>query len=178
MTNQQGLLNLLGAMYVGALFLGGTSSLAVLSVVAVERTAFYRERAARMYSELPCAFSQAVVDLIYVAIQTFGYGLILYSMIGFHWHVDKFFWFHYNVLMCFSYHALFGMMLVALTPSYQIAAISMAFFLGFWNLFSGFIIPRTANAFKPYLNSDSIKSQYGGDGITGILLWYGLSTGS
>ncbi|KAL2547899.1 ABC transporter G family member 39 [Forsythia ovata] len=35
------------------------------------------------------------------------------------------------------------MMLVALTPSYQIAAIVMSFFLSFWNLFSGFLISRT-----------------------------------
>jgi hypothetical protein len=31
---------------------------------------------------------------------------------------------------------------VALTPSHQIAAIVMSFFLSFWNLFSGFLIPR------------------------------------
>jgi hypothetical protein len=34
-------------------------------------------------------------------------------------------------------------MLVALTPGHHVAGISMSFFLSFWNLFSGFIIPRT-----------------------------------
>ncbi|PKI78753.1 hypothetical protein CRG98_000820 [Punica granatum] len=33
-------------------------------------------------------------------------------------------------------------MVVALTPGHQVAAIVMSFFLNFWNLFSGFLIPR------------------------------------
>lgn len=55
---QQDLLNLLGATYAAVLFLGATNASAVQSVVATERTVFYRERAAGMYSELPYAFSQ------------------------------------------------------------------------------------------------------------------------
>lgn len=48
----------MGATYAAILFLGGTSVSAVQSVVAVERTVFYRERAAGMYSALPYAFAQ------------------------------------------------------------------------------------------------------------------------
>ncbi|KAI8539692.1 hypothetical protein RHMOL_Rhmol09G0202600 [Rhododendron molle] len=140
---QQDLINLLGAMYIAVMFLGGTNTSGVQSVVAIERTVFYRERAAGMYSALPYAFAQVAIETIYVAIQTFVYSLILYSMIGFHWRVDKFLWFYYYVLMCFVYFTLYGMMLVALTPGYQVAAICMSFFLSFWNLFSGFMIPRT-----------------------------------
>ncbi|KAG8380610.1 hypothetical protein BUALT_Bualt06G0033600 [Buddleja alternifolia] len=139
---QQDLSNLLGAMYAAVLFLGGTNTSAVQSVVAIERTVFYRERAAGMFSALPYAFAQVSVETIYVAIQTFVYSLLLYSMIGFEWDATKFFWFYYYVFMCFVYFTLYGMMLVALTPSYQIAAIVMSFFLSFWNLFSGFLIPR------------------------------------
>nr|DAD28757.1 TPA_asm: hypothetical protein HUJ06_030225 [Nelumbo nucifera] len=139
---QQDLLNLLGAMYAAVLFLGATNASAVQSVVAIERTVFYRERAAGMYSELPYAFAQVAVETIYVAIQTFIYSLLLYSMIGFQWHLDKFLLFYYFILMCFIYFAMYGMMVVALTPGHQIAAIVMSFFLSFWNLFSGFLIPR------------------------------------
>lgn len=143
MTKQQDLMNLLGAMYSAVMFLGGTNTSAVQSVVAVERTVFYREKAAGMYSALPYAFAQVAIETIYVSIQTFIYSLILYSMIGFHWRADKFFWFYFFVFMCFIYFTSYGMMLVALTPNYQIAAIVMSFFLSFWNLFSGFMIPRT-----------------------------------
>ncbi|PON55997.1 ABC transporter-like [Trema orientale] len=140
---QQDLMNLLGAMYAAVLFLGATNASAVQSVVAIERTVFYRERAAGMYSELPYAFSQVLIETIYTAIQTIIYTLLLYSMIGFEWKVGKFLWFYYYILMCFIYFTLYGMMVVALTPGHQIAAIVMSFFLSFWNLFSGFLIPRT-----------------------------------
>lgn len=82
------------------------------------------------------------IEVIYVAIQTCIYTLILYSMIGFEWTVAKFFYFYYFIVLCFIYFTLYGMMLVALTPGHQVAAISMSFFLSFWNLFSGFLIPR------------------------------------
>ncbi|XP_010244008.1 PREDICTED: pleiotropic drug resistance protein 2-like isoform X2 [Nelumbo nucifera] len=59
-SKQQDLLNLLGAMYAAVLFLGATNTSAVQSVVAIERTVFYRERAAGMYSEMPYAFAQQI----------------------------------------------------------------------------------------------------------------------
>uniref|UniRef100_A0A2N9EHN3 ABC transporter domain-containing protein n=1 Tax=Fagus sylvatica TaxID=28930 RepID=A0A2N9EHN3_FAGSY len=108
---EQDLLNLLGAMFAAVLFLGSTNTAAVQSVVAIERTVFYRERAAGMYSALPYALAQ-------------------------------FLWFYFFILMCFIYLTLYGMMVVALTPSHQIAAIVMNFFLTFWNLFAGFFVPR------------------------------------
>ncbi|KAL6336669.1 hypothetical protein AAG906_035983 [Vitis piasezkii] len=141
-TKQQDLMNLLGAMYAAVLFLGATNASAVQSIVAIERTVFYRERAAGMYSPLPYAFAQVSIEAIYVAIQTIVYTLLLYSMIGFDWKVGKFLWFYYYILMCFIYFTMYGMMVVALTPGHQIAAIVMSFFLSFWNLFSGFLIPR------------------------------------
>ncbi|KAJ6407594.1 hypothetical protein OIU84_010975 [Salix udensis] len=47
---QQELLNVFGAMYAAVLFLGATNAAAVQSIIAIERTVFYRERAAGMYS--------------------------------------------------------------------------------------------------------------------------------
>ncbi|KAH7863133.1 hypothetical protein Vadar_013734 [Vaccinium darrowii] len=139
---QQDLLNLLGATYSAVLFLGASNAAAVQSVVSIERTVFYRERAAGMYSELPYAFAQVAIETIYVAIQTFVYSLLLYSMIGYEWTGEKFLYFYYFIFMCFTYFSMYGMMVVALTPGPQIAAIIMSFFLSFWNLFSGFLIPR------------------------------------
>ncbi|XP_058209583.1 pleiotropic drug resistance protein 2-like isoform X2 [Rhododendron vialii] len=142
MTKQQDLINLLGAMYAAVLFLGATNASSVQAIVVIERTVFYRERAAGMYSALPYAFSQVAIEVVYVTIQTLVYFLVLYSMIGFEWKVVKVLWFYYYILMCFIYFTMYGMMVVALTPGVQIAAIVMSFFLSFWNLFSGFLIPR------------------------------------
>ncbi|KAI6669871.1 hypothetical protein NL676_004756 [Syzygium grande] len=139
---QQDLINLLGATYSAVLFLGATNASAVQSVVAIERTVFYRERAAGMYSELPYAFAQVAIETIYVAVQTVIYSLILYSMIGFERKLGKVLYFYYFIFMCYTYFTMYGMMVVALTPGQQIAAITMSFFLNFWNLFSGFLITR------------------------------------
>jgi hypothetical protein len=48
----------MGSMYAAVLFLGIQNCSSVQPVVAVERTVFYRERAAGMYSALPYAFAQ------------------------------------------------------------------------------------------------------------------------
>ncbi|KAJ8557584.1 hypothetical protein K7X08_003209 [Anisodus acutangulus] len=143
LSKQQDLLNIIGATYAAVMFLGGTNTSAMQSVVSVARTVFYREKAAGMYSALHYAFAQVVIETIYIAIQTFIYSLILYAMIGFHWSAGKFFLFYFFVFMCFVYFTMYGMMLVALTPNYHIASIVISFFLSFWNLFSGFLIPRT-----------------------------------
>ncbi|XP_026442828.1 pleiotropic drug resistance protein 2-like [Papaver somniferum] len=141
-SKQQDLQNLLGAMYSATLFLGAGNAASVQGIVAVERTVFYREKAAGMYSALPYAFAQVAIEVIYVFVQTLVYSLILFSMIGFPWGVAKFLYFFYFMFMCFIYFTLYGMMCVALTPSPQIASIAMSFFLSLWNLFSGFLLPR------------------------------------
>ncbi|CAI0469255.1 unnamed protein product [Linum tenue] len=138
----QDLMNILGAIYSAVLFLGLTIASSVQPVVSVERTVFYRERAAGMYSALPYAFAQVSIEAIYVFVQTAIYHVVLYSLVGFEWQVGKFLLFFYYIYMAFVYFTLFGMMLIALTPGHQIAAISMSFFLSFWNLFAGFLIPR------------------------------------
>ncbi|KAI3520362.1 hypothetical protein L1887_09744 [Cichorium endivia] len=142
MNQQQDVMNLMGAMYAAVMFLGGSTTSAVQSVVSIERTIFYREKAAGMYSAIPYAFAQVAIEVVYVGIQTFIYSLLIYSMVGFHWSADKFLWFYFYIFMCFVYFTLYGMMIVSLTPNYQLAAITMSFFLNFWNLFSGFMIPR------------------------------------
>lgn len=86
---------------------------------------------------------QVAIEVIYVAIQSLIYSIILYWMIGFQPQVENFLWFYFFIFMSFIYFTLYGMMTVALTPNHQIAAIVMSFFISFWNLFSGFLIPRT-----------------------------------
>lgn len=51
-------MNLPGAMYVVVLFLGAINVSAVQSIVAIERTVFYRETAVEMYYMLPYALAQ------------------------------------------------------------------------------------------------------------------------
>ncbi|XP_014513559.1 pleiotropic drug resistance protein 2 [Vigna radiata var. radiata] len=140
---EQDLMNLMGAVFTAVFFLGGSNTTSVQPIVAIERTVLYREKAAGLYSSLTYAIGQVAVECIYVGIQTFTFSVILFSMMGFLWQVDKFLWFYFFMFISFVYFTLYGMMTAALTPNPQIAAIVMAFFLVFWNVFSGFIIPKS-----------------------------------
>uniref|UniRef100_A0A2N9HR76 ABC transporter domain-containing protein n=1 Tax=Fagus sylvatica TaxID=28930 RepID=A0A2N9HR76_FAGSY len=140
---QQDLFNAMGSMYAAVLFLGVQNASSVQPVVAVERTVFYRERAAGMYSALPYAFAQVAIELPYVFTQAAVYGIIVYAMIGFEWTVAKFFWYLFFMYFTLLYFTFYGMMTVAVTPNHHIASIISSAFYGIWNLFSGFIIPRT-----------------------------------
>ncbi|CAI9270844.1 unnamed protein product [Lactuca saligna] len=142
MEKQQDLLNMLGALYAGVVFIGAINQNAVQPIVAVERTVFYRERAAGMYSSLPYAFAQVAIESIYITIQTIIYVFLLYPLIGFEWTTSKFLWFFFYMLMSDIYFTMFGMMTMSLTPNPQISAVLIYFFLCLWNLFSGFIIPK------------------------------------
>ncbi|KAJ0865543.1 putative ABC transporter, AAA+ ATPase domain, ABC-2 type transporter, ABC-transporter [Helianthus annuus] len=139
---QQQLSNAMGSMYAATLFLGVQNASAVQPVVDIERTVFYRERAAGMYSALPYACAQVLVEIPYVFFQAIVYCIIVYAMIGFEWTASKFLWYTFFQFCCLLYMTFYGMMTVAITPNANIAAIIAASFYGFFNLFSGFIIPR------------------------------------
>eukprot|EP00250_Pteridium_aquilinum_P005382 c15486_g1_i1 orf=631-5127(+) len=136
------LLTVMGAMYGATLFLGINNCSTVQPVVSVERTVFYRERAAGMYSAMPYAISQVVIELPYVFAQTIMYGFIVYSMIGFEWVVGKCLWFLFTMFCTFLYFTYYGMMAVSITPNHQVAAIVASAFYSVFNLFSGFLMPR------------------------------------
>ncbi|KAJ9159320.1 hypothetical protein P3X46_024831 [Hevea brasiliensis] len=141
-SKQQDILNAMGSIYAAVFFLGFMNASSVQPVVAIERTVFYRERAAAMYSALPYAFGQVVIELPYILFQTIMYVAIVYAMIGFEWTVSKFFWYILFMYFSFLYFTLYGMMTVAATPNQNIASIVSTVFYLIWNITSGFIIPR------------------------------------
>ncbi|KAI3761584.1 hypothetical protein L1987_52004 [Smallanthus sonchifolius] len=132
----------IGAMYSAIFFVGFSNCQTVQPVVATERTVFYRERAAGMYSSLPYAMAQVTVEIPYVLLQTLYYSVIVYSMVSFEWAADKFFWSFFINFFSFLYFTYFGMMTASITPNEQIAAIFAGAFYLLFNIFSGFYIPR------------------------------------
>ncbi|CAM6122577.1 unnamed protein product [Calypogeia fissa] len=138
----QDLLNLMGSMYASVLFIGVSNSSTVQPVVGIERTVFYRERAAGMYAPLPYAFAQFFVEWPYVFCQSLMFSITVYSMIQFEWTAAKFLWYVYFMFFILLYFTYWGMMTVAFTPNGQFAAIISSAFYGLWNLFSGFLITR------------------------------------
>ncbi|KAL7602302.1 hypothetical protein Lser_V15G25177 [Lactuca serriola] len=141
-TSQQDLLNAMGSMYAAVLFIGTQNSSSVQPVVAVERTVFYREKAAGMYSPLSYAFAQSsggttirVCTNISIRCPSVCNDWISVDIC----QILLYLFFMYLSLL---YMTFYGMMAVAMTPNSTIAAIVSASFYGIWNLFSGFIIPR------------------------------------
>ncbi|KAJ8755325.1 hypothetical protein K2173_019123 [Erythroxylum novogranatense] len=141
-SKQQDLFNAMGSMYSAVIFLGVQNASSVQPVVAIERTVFYRERAAGMYSAMPYAFAQSLIELPHVFAQAGVYAVITYAMIGFEWTAAKFFWYLFFMYFTLLYFTFYGMMAVSITPNHHIASIISAAFYSIWNLFSGFIMPR------------------------------------
>ncbi|KAL5156634.1 ABC transporter G family member 36 [Glycine soja] len=133
---------IIGALYGSVFFVGVNNCQTVQPVVAVERTVFYRERAAGMYSALPYAIAQVISEIPYLFVQTIFFSFIVYAMVSFEWKVAKVLWFCFVSFFSFMYFTYYGMMTVSITPNHQIASILGAAFYGIFNLFSGFFIPR------------------------------------
>ncbi|KAG5248716.1 pleiotropic drug resistance protein [Salix suchowensis] len=142
-TREQDLLNAMGSMYAAVLFLGVQNSGSVQPVVSIERTVFYRERAAGMYSAFPYAIAQVVIEFPYLLAQAVAYSIIVYSMIGFEWTVAKFSWYLFYTISTLFQFTFFGMMAVGVTPNHHMSTIISSAFYAVWNLFSGFMVPLT-----------------------------------
>ncbi|KAL5071418.1 hypothetical protein RYX36_022305 [Vicia faba] len=138
---EQDLFNAMGSMYSSVIFIGVQNGSSVQPVIAVERTVFYRERAAGMYSALPYALAQVIIELPHILVQTLIYGIIVYSMMGFEWTASKFLWYIFFNYFTFLYYTFYGMMTMAISPNQHVAAIMSTSFYAIWNLFSGFIVP-------------------------------------
>ncbi|ONK80704.1 uncharacterized protein A4U43_C01F20830 [Asparagus officinalis] len=141
-SNKQDLFNALGSIYSAVMFIGVQNSQTVQPIVDVERTVFYREKAAGMYSPIPYAFAQVAIEIPYALFQAVLYCVLVYAMIDFDWTAAKFLWYTFFTFWTFLYFTYYGMMAVALTPNSDIAAIVATAFYAIWNLFAGFIIPR------------------------------------
>nr|DAD28487.1 TPA_asm: hypothetical protein HUJ06_029955 [Nelumbo nucifera] len=138
----QDLFMVMGALYASCLFLGVNNASSVQPVISIERTVFYREKAAGMYSPLPYAAAQGLVELPYIAMQTILFGVITYFMVNFERTIGKLLLYLLFMFLTFTYFTFYGMMAVGLTPSQQFAAVVSSAFYSLWNLLSGFLIPK------------------------------------
>jgi hypothetical protein len=54
----------IGAMYTAVMFVGINNCATVQPIISIERTVFYRERAAGMYSAMPYAIAQVNIKQV------------------------------------------------------------------------------------------------------------------
>lgn len=130
--------NILGALYSSSMFLGNFNLFAIQSVIAVERSVFYRERATGMYAALPFSLSLQIVEIPYVAVQSTLYVSIMYFMIGFVPEIGKFFFFLLVTFLNSWLLTTLGIFLACITPTEEIAYTVSNVFVQLWAQFSGF----------------------------------------
>ncbi|XP_059652222.1 pleiotropic drug resistance protein 3-like isoform X3 [Cornus florida] len=140
--NQQSLFNIFGSMFLALTFLGINNSSAVLPYLMTERSVLYRERFAGMYASWTYALAQVIIEVPYLFAQSLAFVVITYPMIGYYWSTYKVFWYFYNMFCTLLYFTYLGMLLVAITPSYPVAAVLQSTFYTVFVLFSGFMIPQ------------------------------------
>ncbi|KAL5539968.1 hypothetical protein UlMin_042730 [Ulmus minor] len=140
--NQQSLFNILGSMYTSVIFMGINNCATVLQHVETERTVMYREKFAGMYSSWAYSLAQVTIEIPYLFTETVIFVAIIYPMIGYYGTAYKVFWYFYGTFCSLLYFNYLGMMLVSLTPNFNLAAMLSSFFYTIFNLFAGFIIPQ------------------------------------
>ncbi|CAN6486098.1 unnamed protein product [Victoria cruziana] len=139
--SQENLFSILGMLFLATIFIGVNNCISVFPVVAIERIVLYREKFAGMYASLAYAFAQVVIELPYVFVQSIIYGIITYSTVYFYGSAYKIFWYIFTMFMTLLSYTYLGMMVIALSPSVNIASILQSLFNTTLILFSGFLIP-------------------------------------
>ncbi|KAG6418106.1 hypothetical protein SASPL_120305 [Salvia splendens] len=109
-----------------------------LGYINRERTVFYRERFAGMYASWAYSAAQVIVEIPYVFVQVLVFTMITYPLIGYQFSAYKVYCM-FCTLLSYTY---LGMLLIAITPSFPVAATLQSAFYTTFNLFAGFFIPR------------------------------------
>ncbi|KAL3538336.1 hypothetical protein ACH5RR_001702 [Cinchona calisaya] len=141
--NQQSLFTVFSAMYLAVFFCGVNNCTSVLPYISTERTVFYRERFAGMYTSWAYALAQIIIEIPYSFVQALEFTVITYPMIGYYLSMYKVFWYFFSMFCAFLYFNYLGMMIVAFTPSFQAAAILSSGLYTISNLFAGYLIPQS-----------------------------------
>jgi energy-coupling factor transporter ATP-binding protein EcfA2 len=120
-------LNISGVLFMSVLFVGVTNALTVQGVITEERRVFYRERAAGMYSALPFALAQSLVELPFLLVQSAVYVFPTYAMIGFRMEAGPLGCFFVFFTLTLWYFTEFGAACINVTPEPPIAVLLTSF---------------------------------------------------
>ncbi|KAK1295578.1 Pleiotropic drug resistance protein 3 [Acorus calamus] len=140
--DDQSVFDIAGSMFISMIFLGLNNCTSVLTFVDRERTVFYRERFAGMYSSLSYSSAQVIIEIPYMLLLTTVFVTITYPAIGYHWSLYKVFWYFYAMLSTLLYFNYLGMFVMSVTPNVQVASVLVTASYTLLNLFSGFLIPK------------------------------------
>ncbi|KAK6239551.1 hypothetical protein QUC31_005020 [Theobroma cacao] len=141
MDDEQDFFSIIGSLFGIVIIIGISNCASVLPIITTQRTIVYRERFAGMYSSWAYSIAQVIVELPYVFLEAALFSTITYPLVNFYGSVYKVFWYFYAMFCTLLYYKYFGMMLVSLTPTHQMAAICASFSYPLMGLFCGYLIP-------------------------------------
>ncbi|KAL3675446.1 hypothetical protein R1sor_025394 [Riccia sorocarpa] len=142
---------IIGCIYCNCslIFFGLNNTRQIQPMVSTERTVFYRERGAGMYSAVAYGIGQVLIEIPYSLVQAVIYGSIVYFMLQLELDAGKFFWYMYFLFFTVLFFTYYGMVAVGITPNQLLAAIVASLLYVFLILFSGFLVPYSVSTYLP-----------------------------
>lgn len=135
-----------GVVYLSVSFLGMSNMMSVMPLVGLERVVYYREQAASYYNPWGYGLILNVVEMPYQFVQVCFFVCILYPMLFFIRSAAHFFFYLAMTLLSLMFYVSFGMALMYVSPSQQLAMISGSGLNFLFNIFNGYVIPYPAMA--------------------------------
>ncbi|KAG6615937.1 ATP-binding Cassette (ABC) Superfamily [Phytophthora cinnamomi] len=133
-----------GLIYNSMDFIGVINLMTVLEVTCAERAVFYRERMSNYYGPLPYSLSLWFAEVPYLIVVIILFVTIEYWLVGWNSNAGDFFFFMFVFYLYTSACTYVGQWMSALMPNDKVANVAVGALSCLFNLFSGFLLPRTA----------------------------------
>uniref|UniRef100_H3GUB1 ABC transporter domain-containing protein n=2 Tax=Phytophthora TaxID=4783 RepID=H3GUB1_PHYRM len=134
----------IGLIYNSMDFIGVINLMTVLEVTCAERAVFYRERMSNYYGPLPYSLSLWFAEVPYLIIVIVLFVTIEYWLVGWSSNAGDYFFFMFVFYLYTSACTYVGQWMSALMPNEKVANVAVGALSCLFNLFSGYLLPRTA----------------------------------
>ncbi|KAG2504219.1 hypothetical protein JM18_009576, partial [Phytophthora kernoviae] len=133
----------IGLIYNSMDFIGVINLMTVLEVTCAERAVFYRERMSNYYGPLPYSLSLWFAEVPYLIVVISLFVTIEYWLVGWSDNAGDFFFFMLIFYLYTSACTYVGQWMSALMPNEKVANVAVGALSCLFNLFSGYLLPRT-----------------------------------
>ncbi|KAE9033568.1 hypothetical protein PR002_g8610 [Phytophthora rubi] len=134
----------IGLIYNSMDFIGVINLMTVLEVTCAERAVFYRERMSNYYGPLPYSLSLWFAEVPYLIVVIVLFVTIEYWLVGWNDNAGDFFFFMFVFYLYTSACTYVGQWMSALMPNEKVANVAVGALSCLFNLFSGYLLPRTS----------------------------------
>ncbi|CAI5742913.1 unnamed protein product [Peronospora destructor] len=134
----------IGLIYNSMDFIGVINLMTVLEVTCAERAVFYRERMSNYYDPLPYSLSLWFAEVPYLIVVIILFVTIEYWLVGWSSNGGDYLFFMFVFYLYTSACTYVGQWMSALMPNEKVANVAVGALSCLFNLFSGYLLPRTA----------------------------------